>query len=106
MNYDAQQFATTFETERGAEIWEFLTAPDTLIRLETATYLRRPAVEPLSPFLLERFGDDIRKDRTKQMIGHMVRQVLENRGYRISQQNVKIAAAGNMFVRGTRYAPA
>jgi hypothetical protein len=84
-------------------LWQFLNDHDNLIRMETATYLERPAVEPLSPGLLARFGDEVREDRVKQMIGRMVRQVIEPGGYRIDRQNVRISKAANMFVSGTRY---
>ena len=73
--------------------------------METATYLSRPAVEPLSPYLVKRFGDQVREDRIKQMTGHMVRQVIESRAYRVDRNNVRINRAGNIFVSGTRYTP-
>jgi hypothetical protein len=84
-------------------LWEYLHEPDNLIRLETATYLRRPAVEPLSPGLLSRFGDEVRQDQVKQGIGRMVREIMEARGYRIDRQGGRITRGGNMFASGTRY---
>ncbi len=60
--------------------------------------------EPLSPYLLSRFGDQIREDRIKQMTGHMIRQVLESRGYRVDWTNVRINREGNIFTSATRYA--
>ncbi len=103
MNYDAGRYITTFANEGGKEIWEFLVDPKNLIRMETATYLSRPAIEPLSPFLLERFGERAKQDRIKQMMGHMVRQIMENRGYVLKQGNVKISSANNIFSRASRY---
>jgi len=74
------------------------------IRMETATFLERPAAEPLSPGLLAAFGDEVRRDRIKQCIGNMIRQIIEPRGYRIDRQNVRIPAdRGNMFTSATRY---
>lgn len=104
MSYDAGRYSTTFANEGGKEIWEFLVDPENLIRMETATYLSRPAIEPLSPFLLDRFGDRVRQDRIKQMMGHMVRQIMESRGYVLQQGNVKISSANNIFSRASRYA--
>lgn len=104
MNYHAGRYSTTFANEGGQEIWEFLADPKNLTRMETATYLSRPAIEPLSPFLLERFGDCVKQDRIKQMMGHMVRQIMENRGYVLQQGNVKISSANNIFSRASRYA--
>lgn len=105
MEYQAERFSTTFENEDGATIWAFLTDKDNVIRMETATFLSRPAIEPLSPLLVERFGSRISNDRLKQMMGHMVRQIMEQRGYRLQQGNVKISSNNNIFSRASRYAP-
>jgi hypothetical protein len=101
--YEPGRFSSTYETGKGSEIWAFLNAPESVVRMETATYLSRPAVEPLSPVLLDKFGETIREDRMKQMIGHMVRQVMEARGYVLDRSNVRITTPGNMFASATRY---
>lgn len=102
--YNADKYSTTFANEDGAAIWAFLTDNENIIRMETATYLSRPAIEPTSPFLVERFGSKITSDRIKQMMGHMVRQIMEQRGYRLDQGNVKISSYNNIFSRASRYA--
>ena len=101
--FDAGTFRELAGSPLGEGLWTFLNDHDTLVRMETATDLERPAVEPLSPELLRRFGDGVRQDRVKQMIGRMVRQILEGRGYRIDRQNVRISAPTNIFASGTRY---
>ncbi len=103
MKYNPVRFSSTFEAENGDEIWAFLNEHDNILRMETATYLSRPAVEPLSPGLLKKFGDVITEDRTKQMIGHMARQIMERLGYRLDQNGVRITCEGNMFSRASRY---
>ena len=103
--YDAQQFSNTFNTDLGRAIWAFLHEPDNLIRMETATYLGRPAVEPLSPGLEKRFGEPAFEDRVKQMTGHMIRQIMERRGFRLDQNGVRITIVGNRFTSGSRYIP-
>ena len=102
-DYEADRFSSTYSSANGAEIWSFLNAADSVTRMETASYLGRPAAEPLSPALLAKFGDPIRADRIKQMIGHMIRQILEGRGYRVDRGNVRINRAGNIFTSATRY---
>jgi hypothetical protein len=102
MNYDAGSFGDVARSEMGQSLWAFLNERDNIIRMETATFLGRPAVEPLSPKLLERFGNEVRRDRVKQCLGHMVRQILEARGYQLDRQNVRIVG-DNMFASGTRY---
>jgi hypothetical protein len=101
--FDAGSFGDVFNADLGQELWDFLNENDNVIRMQTAAYLKRPSVEPLSPWLLQRFGDAVRQDRIKQTIGRMVRQILEHHGYRIDQQNVKITQNKNMFTSGTRY---
>lgn len=101
--YNPLRFASTYENEGGCEIWEFLTNRDNIIRMETACYLSRPAAEPLSPYLIERFGNRIAEDRIKQMTGHMIRQILEGRGYQVDRGNVRISRDGNIFTSATRY---
>jgi hypothetical protein len=101
--FDAGTFRELAESELGLALWAFLNERDNLIRMETATYLERPAVQPLSPGLLTRFGEEVRQDRIKQMIGRMARQVMESSGYRIDRQNVRIPAEANIFSSGTRY---
>ncbi|WP_149472455.1 hypothetical protein [Roseomonas genomospecies 6] len=104
--FDAGPFRELASSPLGEGLWSLLNGHDALIRMETATYLGRPAVEPLSPELLQRFGDAVRQDRVKQMIGRMVRQILEARGYRIDRQNVRISMPTNIFASGTRYTAA
>ncbi len=104
--YRPDKFAKTFKDEGGQALWDFLNAPENVLRMETAAYLSRPSVEPLSPALLQRFGPSIKRDRLKQMIGHMVRQVMEARGYRLDRSTVKITRVGNMFASGSRYVKA
>ncbi len=103
INYKPDRFSSTYLKERGHEIWDFLNESENVIRMETATYLSRPAVEPLSPFLLDRFGDRIKEDRIKQMIGHMARQALEARGYQIYRSNVRISRKDNIFTSASKY---
>jgi hypothetical protein len=100
--FDAGTFREIANSALGQSVWKLVNEHDNFIRMETATFLSRPAVEPLSPILLARFGEEVRQDRAKQMIGRMVRQILERRGYQIDQQSVRISKP-NMFTSGTRY---
>ncbi|WP_075793405.1 hypothetical protein [Massilia putida] len=101
-DYDAQGFDRVFKTELGQNLWSYLTSSETRIRMQTATALGRPAVEGIEEQLLEQFGSTVQNDRIKQMIGHMVRQIMERDGYVIDAQNVKVTN-GAPFVRATRY---
>jgi hypothetical protein len=102
LKYDPQQFRNIHETEYGQALWHFLLQPDNIIRMQTATYLDRAAVEPLSPGLLAEFGEDVAEDRVKQYVGHAVRQIMEACGYRLDRQGMRITRA-NLFTSGSRY---
>lgn len=101
--YNPGRFISTYENENGQAIWDFLNLPENIIRMETASYLKKPAVTPLSVGLLNEFGETIKVDRMKQMIGHMVRQIMENKGYRLDQSHVKITIKNNIFGSGSKY---
>lgn len=106
--YVPGMFVSLFDSPDGRAIWDFLNSPEIVIRMVTATELERPAVEGIEEQLLERFGDVLysedlpKNDRIKQMIGHMVRQIMEARGYAIAVQGVKVTN-GAPFSRATRY---
>ena len=102
MNYNPQQFSDLFKKKIGQDIWKCLNEHDNIIRMETASLLKRPAVEPLSEILVDEIGDDVREDRTKQMIGHMVRQIMEAREFAFHRHNIAIRF-GDLFSRGSRY---
>jgi len=101
--YRPDKFASTFKTQNGPAIWDFLNKGINVTRMETASYLARPAIEPLSPFLLKEFGAVVTQLRIKQMMGHMARQIMEKRGYRLQQSNVRIVRKGNFFASASRY---
>ncbi|MGY4366796.1 hypothetical protein ACVW1A_002861 [Bradyrhizobium sp. LB1.3] len=101
--YQPQQFSETFKTSLGQQIWAFLNEGENLIRMETASYLSRPALEALSPILKRRFGDAVFEDRIKRMTGHMVRQILEAHGYRLDRTGVRITTEGNGYSTAARY---
>jgi hypothetical protein len=105
--YSAGVFATLATTPLGQRLWAFVNDPQNVARMETATALERPAIEGIEEPLLQEFGTEVfgpetLDDRVKQMLGHMVRQVMEQRGYVIAVQNVKITS-GAPFSRATRY---
>jgi hypothetical protein len=102
MKYTPQQFSDLYSTKVGQDIWKCLNEHDNIIRMETASLLKRPAVEPMSEILVDRFDKDVREDRTKQMIGHMVRQIMEDRGFALNAHNIVIRF-GDLFSRGSRY---
>ena len=110
------QFKGIIETKFGQQFLDFLREEKTVVMMTTATYLHRPAIEALVPSLEERFGqqlsaiekkeyeENIDYDRLKQTMGHMVKVIMEEQGYEVDQNNVKIPEGRNtIFSRATRY---
>lgn len=102
MDYEPGIFQNLYVTPIGEELWLFLNEANNITKMETATALGKPAVEPLSTELVGRFGEAVRENRVKQMIGHMVRQIMFSRGYIIHSQNSSVRT-GDLFSKGTTY---
>ena len=100
-DYDPGPFASLYASEIGQRLWDFLNLPENITRLETASELSRPAVADIGEQLLEEFGEDVREDRVKQMIGHMVRQILERRGWVHNQHGVQVQSV--LFTEASSY---
>lgn len=101
-NYQAQSFKDIGDSVLGQAIWEYLNSDDARVRLELATRLGHPAVEGIDDILLNLFDQEVKKDRVKQAIGHMVKQVLEESGYEIDKKSVKCGKS-ELFAYATRY---
>jgi len=102
MEYHTGIYSKLYSTDLGQEIWQFLTKEENLIRMETASDVGKPAVEGVIRQLGGAFGDKLNDLRIKQMIGHMIRQIMENDGYRLDAQNVKVSK-GILFNKSSRY---
>ena len=83
-------------------IWDFLRRDDNLIRMETAVRLDRAPVEALSAQLIFEFGTSIDLQIVKQMIGRMVRQIMEKLGYEIERKSLRITRPC-LFSSGASY---
>lgn len=99
--YRPEKFASLYDSELGQCIWAFLTRDDNVARLETASELSKPAVEGIEEQLLAEFREDVLADRVKQMVGHMVRQILEQRDWVLDQTDVKVQSVP--FSKAARY---
>ncbi len=102
LTFDSGSFSDLADTPMGVDLWSLMTSPESLIRLETATYLGRPAIEAPQPQLLEAFGEVIRENRWKQVTGAMARQVMEYLGYKFVRSGVKIKVK-DLFSTGATY---
>jgi hypothetical protein len=101
--YRPDKFARTYAVHNGAAIWKWLHQSQTILIMETACYLRRPAVEALSPALEKHFPKVLTSTKLRQMIGHMVRQILQARGHHLDRANVRIRQKKCSFHFGSAY---
>ena len=102
MNYQAQNFSGLFRASFAPDLWQYLRRPETVLAMEVATKLRKPAVEAIGDDLIRDFGTVVQQKRVKQMVGHMVRQIMESRGYILDAQRVP-CRFDKLFSSGTRY---
>jgi hypothetical protein len=78
-----------------ARVWALIETEEMLTRMTTATDLERPAVEALARPLLDELDPTVLgSPRVRQMIGDMVRELLEHYGFEIERQNVRITRPG------------
>lgn len=104
--YRPDKFANTFNHLDGPALWNWLHQDHIILMMETASYLRRPAIEAISPHIEQAFPKVLTSIKLRQMIGHMVRQILQSRGYHLDRSNVRIKQGGNLFHFGSAYAKA
>lgn len=102
-DYIPMQFARDYDTDLGRELWITLNNDVVVAKMETASDLGQPALKPIEDILLGQFGEQVLADRTKQMIGHMVRQVMEIRGYEHVTTDVRLNSVP--FYKASRYQP-
>ncbi len=101
LQFDPGQFANEAATPEGVKLWEVLNHPEVIARMETASDLGRPALEPVEDILLREMRETILLDRYKQMAGKMVRQIMESRGFEHDASDVRLNSTP--FYKASRY---
>jgi hypothetical protein len=110
------KYSCVIESPLGKKISSFLQSEHMIIAMLVATYLRKPAADGVSPFLLEYFGEDIRKIESqpelygytliffKRAVGHMIKQIMFSQGYEVEKCPVELPAGRDtLFKYTTRY---
>ena len=111
--YQTKNFYDLYQTEQGKKLWDFLNTVRAKIQMETASDLKKPALLGIEKDLLKLsliqnnsvdFDVQGKKeyDRTKQMLGSMVKQIMEEMGYMIHSSNVKTPSS-KIFYSATVY---
>jgi hypothetical protein len=104
-DFRAGNFTRAFNSANGVcgDIWTWLWRDDNIVRMETAAYFDKVGVAPLQPRLLADFDPAfIQQDQIKQMIGRMVRQIMEHHGYEWAGSGFKVSP-GDLFTTGSKY---
>jgi hypothetical protein len=110
--FTTKTFSSIYETEQGQKIWKFLNEPTSVARMQAVSDVGKPALLAVERFLIgdyqvqERASvkekDKAQFDRLKQMLGAMVRQVMEAHGYKLKSNNVKVPDS-KVFFSASRY---
>ena len=100
-HYDPERFASLYATV-GPKLSQFFASPVIVALLEGSVKLRRPAVEAIEEHLLEYAKDDVKNQHVRQLVGHMIRHLMDELGYELDQPEVRLPA-GVLFTCGARY---
>ncbi|HIQ33074.1 MULTISPECIES: hypothetical protein [Acinetobacter] len=113
--FNSKNFVELYQTLQGQELWRFLNTEKAIIQMKTASDLNKPALLGIEKDLLrsglmqtkeqiESLGIDGKiYDRTKQMLGAMVRQIMESEGYKLHSKNMRVVTSSKIFYAATLY---
>jgi hypothetical protein len=104
--FNPGSYTDIWDRPESHEVWAKLNDDTWKTKMKTASALGRPALEAVAEDLLatfrDQFDDDYPyKDRFKQMVGFMVRQVMEAEGFEWVRDNIPLP--GVPFSRASRY---
>ena len=104
--YDPKGFKDFYESDLGKRVWEYLKTDFIFELMRLATELNRPAAEGIGDKLIEEFGsevDNVNNHRIKQSIGHMIRAIMESRGYKHLKSGVSCRKKNELFKNASKY---
>ena len=113
--FDTKTFRSIYETEQGKKIWEFLKEEKSIDRMQAFSDAGKPALLAIEASLIDDFQvqerasvakkDKAQFDRLKQMLGAMVRQVMDANCYKLQSNNIKTPNS-LIFFSASRYTKA
>jgi excisionase family DNA binding protein len=94
MNSQEQESTTMIGKPGIPEGWRedlrfFLNEHEIIIKMREASDGGRPAAEGIATDLVTRFGNDIKQDNLKKLIGRLIKPVMEEQGYRHYKRGVR-----------------
>jgi hypothetical protein len=105
LKYEPRQFRDVWTRASSKRMWKYLTSHDALIRMDVAVEIKRAPYEGVaSPFESE-FGHLLDDQRVKQMVGHMIRQIMTFHGYRHAGVKKLHGSSRGLFTTGGKYLP-
>jgi hypothetical protein len=81
---------------------QFLRQPEHRRHLQDATDKGLPAVAGIGKLLAAKFGESVRRTPVKQFIGRAIKELMEDRGYRLADKGIRIKG-DPVFTSGSRY---
>ena len=101
-DFDANYFGDMGRTKLANQLWRFLNAEESVIRLIVASELKHVALDGVVLALEKKFGNVLRENRVRQMVGAMVKQVLAPHGWQVAEKSIKVRF-GEYFTVAARY---
>ena len=100
--FDGAEFGAFGQSRVARSLWKFLNQRDQVVRLEVASELGHAAVDGVVIDMERKFDTSLRDKRTKQMVGAMIKRVLESRGWRVGEKGIRVRL-GRRFSVAARY---
>ena len=88
-------------TQLAEDLWAILNTKSAIAAMKEASGGGGPAVVGIDRRMRMRFGEEVLFDQAKQMIRHMVRQIMEANGYILDKRNVRCDSG--LFHSGATY---
>lgn len=104
MDFKAGPFGELARSRTAKKLWDFLSERQNADRLEFASELGHAALDGVVERLEHAFPRDLKDARTRQMVGAMIRQILEDRGWQVEKSGLKVRRGNlGLFAVATRY---
>jgi hypothetical protein len=95
-DFKSKQYPMIYPSDKGVALWHFLNKKEMIIRMQAVSDLGKSALLAVEKYLIRDFGfidketqkeipyeDKLTNDNFKRMVGAMIRQILEENGYKL-----------------------
>jgi hypothetical protein len=103
LKYEPRQFRNVWTRASSKRMWKYLNIHESLVRMDTAVEIKRTPYEGVAiPFEAE-FARFLKNQRIKQMVGHMIRQIMTHHGYRYAGNKKLRKPVRGLFTTGCKF---